>query len=400
MIIGSEVDMKYELFRKQNNCKLRRNYRIIIGADFVPTESNKGIFETGNVQELFGKELSKILLESDLKILNLEVPITNCTKKITKEGSPNLKTYPEILNILCKMQSVLLSGANNHIYDYSQKGIEDTLLYLNNSGIEHVGFGVNKQEASKPWIRKYDGITIGVYSCSENEFCCADSRHGGGNGYDPLDTFDEIRMTKEKCDFLIVLYHGGRENYRYPSVGLKRICVKMAESGADLVICQHSHCVGTYEVYDNSLIVYGQGNLLFDYNQAEEWQTGILMEIELHKNDIVYNAIPIEKQREKVRLSDKLGEQIILQMKERSERINDLEFLKKQYHDFCQKQENILLLRGVMGINNKGLLAVNKVTKGKILDWMMSKRHRLLLMNYIKCESIREAILDLLTEED
>lgn len=43
----------------------------------------------------------------------------------------------------------------------------------------------------------------------------------------------------------------------------------MVEKGADLVIYQHSHCVGSYEKYKDSTIVYGQGNFMFNKRDDE-----------------------------------------------------------------------------------------------------------------------------------
>ena len=33
--------------------------------------------------------------------------------------------------------------------------------------------------------------------------------------------------------------------------------------GADVVLCQHSHCIGCYEQYEGAHILYGQGNFHF-----------------------------------------------------------------------------------------------------------------------------------------
>ena len=392
--------MNYNLLEKETDYMSKKELRIVVGADFVPTESNRYLFEKGDTEKLFGKELDEILLNSDLNMFNLEVPITPSSDELKKEGGPNLRTYPEITHILTQMKCVLLSGANNHIYDFKQKGIEDTLTCLEQSGIEYVGVGRNIQDAKKTWYKEYYGMTIGVYSCSENEFCCASDSHGGGNGYDPLETFDEIRNAKGQCDYLIVLYHGGRENYRYPSIGLKKICTKMSSCGADLVVCQHSHCIGTYEYVNNSLIVYGQGNVIFDYNDVEEWKKSILLELIFKSGKFACNAIPIEKCGEKVILSsDADGAEVISQLEKRSLKINDIDFLRKTYYDFSDKQKNILLLRGVMGINSKPILIINKLLKGRVLTWMMNSRHKRLLANYMRCESIREALLDLLDAE-
>lgn len=61
-----------------------------------------------------------------------------------------------------------------------------------------------------------------------------------------------------------MLYHGGKEYYRYSSPNLQKTCRKMTEKGADLVLCQHSHCIGSYEEYNDSTILYGQGNFIFN----------------------------------------------------------------------------------------------------------------------------------------
>ena len=152
---------------------------LCIGGDFVPTNTNKYLFEEGKSSDLFGEELNDIFIKSDLNIFNLEVPITNSNEKLHKAGSPNLKTYSEITNILGNIKPVLLSGANNHIFDYKNEGIKDTLSLLDSKGIYHVGFGGNLQEAKEPIIMKLNGLRVGVYSFAENEFCSARTVNGG-----------------------------------------------------------------------------------------------------------------------------------------------------------------------------------------------------------------------------
>lgn len=395
-IRGNENVMKKEFYSSKTDVFLSREYKLLIGADFVPTKSNKELFISGNEKELFGMELSELFTTSDATILNLEAPITETDNKIQKEGSPNLKTYPEIVNILKKIPNVVLSGANNHIYDYSQVGIEDTINCLNKSEIRHVGFESDASQASGVCFLEFESMKIGIYACSEKEFCCADENRGGGNGYDPLTSFDEIANARNNCDYLIVLFHGGRENYRYPSVQLKRVCMKMVDSGANIVVCQHSHCLGTYEIYKESVIMYGQGNVLFDYNDIDEWKTSVLIEVSFNEGKIAYRFIPIEKKGEKVAVAESSAEDILNNLEKRSERIQDINFLKKEYLSFCEKQKNVLLLRGVLGVNSKLILAINKMTKGKVVKRLFDKKHRLLLLNYLRCESIREAIMALL----
>lgn len=108
---------------------------------------------------------------------------------------------------------------------------------------------------------------------------------------------------KKQCDIAIVLYHGGKEHYRYPSPNLQRICRKIVDKGADLVICQHSHCIGCEEKWNSGVIVYGQGNFLFDNSNSEFWKTGLLVVLDFDKTmkQTSVSYVPIIKRDNVVR---------------------------------------------------------------------------------------------------
>ena len=99
-----------------------------------------------------------------------------------------------------------------------------------------------------------------------------------------------------------MLYRGGKEHYRYPSPYLQKICKKMVKKGADLVICQHSQCIGCYEDYEGSTIIYGQGNFLFDKYDREFLKTSLLIQVSIN-DGLHVEYIPIAKKGNGVRLS-------------------------------------------------------------------------------------------------
>ena len=127
-----------------------------------------------------------------------------------------------------------------------------------------LGVGENKTISAKPFVLSVSNKKIGVYACTEHEFSIAEDNKPGANPFDPLESFDHVSNLKKDCDYVIVLYHGGKEHYRYPSPMLQRVCRKFVEKGAGLVICQHSHCIGCEEKYLDGTIVYGQGNFIFN----------------------------------------------------------------------------------------------------------------------------------------
>ena len=222
--------------------------RIIIGSDLVPTASNENLFMEGKVNELLGDELEKILQEVDIRIFNLEAPITNKGIPLDKHG-PNLKINPKTMNGIKKINPSLLTLANNHVMDFKNEELQETTEILKQNRIDFVGVGENLLCTKKKHIFNIKNKKIAVYVCAEHEFSIATMTKSGVVPFDLVVAIEEIKKLKSECDRVIVLYHGGKEHYRYPSPNLKYNCNKMVEYGADLVICQHSHCIGCMENY-------------------------------------------------------------------------------------------------------------------------------------------------------
>ena len=101
----------------------------------------------------------------------------------------------------------LLTIANNHIKD---QGIDSTIEILSKTGISCVGVGNNLEEARKPAFFSVDGKRYGAYACAEHEFSIAAKNIPGTNPFDPLESFDYVAQMGEHCDYIIVLYHGGK----------------------------------------------------------------------------------------------------------------------------------------------------------------------------------------------
>ena len=68
------------------------------------------------------------------------------------------------------------------------------------------------------------GKRIGVISFAEEEFNLATENAPGANFFDVYESPEYVAECKKNCDFLIVLYHGGIEHYRYPSKILQKKC--------------------------------------------------------------------------------------------------------------------------------------------------------------------------------
>lgn len=371
--------------------------KILIVADMVPTEPNYTLFQEGKVNDLIGEKLVNLFQNADFRIANLELPLVNKHSPIHKCG-PNLMAPTDTVKAYQELHVDLVTIANNHIMDQGIEGLRSTCSVLDSVGIAHVGAGDSLQEALKPFIFQMYGKHIGVYACTEHEFSTAAENHPGANPFDPYESFDHIAMLKEICDCVIVLYHGGKEYYRYPSPNLQKTCRKFVDKGANVVLCQHSHCIGCKEEYQNGVIVYGQGNFLFAKREDEFWNSGMLIEIEIGES-VNVSFFPVVKRSEKVRIaSKKETEEIMSSFQRRSQEILEKDFVETHYIEFANsmRQHYLDLLSG-----NKYSLVLYKLlskTGKQKVDLLLQRKlyqeeNILAIINAIECEAHREVLL-------
>jgi poly-gamma-glutamate capsule biosynthesis protein CapA/YwtB (metallophosphatase superfamily) len=364
---------------------------ILIGADLVPTKSNIDNFSKGDITGILGKELLGLWNSADIRLFNLEVPLCDNEDPIEKCG-PNLIAPTNTINGIKVLNPSLIALANNHILDHGAQGLKSTKEILTQNGIPFIGAGDTLNEASKPYIIEKSNLKIGIYACAEHEFSIAKENSPGANPFDPLESLDHIKSLKEECDYVIVLYHGGKEHYRYPSPYLQKVCRKIVQKGADIVICQHSHCIGCCESYEGSTIVYGQGNFIFDHSDSEFWETSLLVKVTMKEN-VNIDYVPIVKNGNGVRLAvGSEAEEILNNFHQRSREILNAEFVEKQYREFALSNY-YSYIRKISGLNSFISKLDRRLFNDMLVKHKYNKKQLLAIQNYIECEAHNELVL-------
>lgn len=374
--------------------------RFVIGADFVPTSKNVELFIEGEVDELFGHELKDILDTADFRIFNLESPFAVIETPIPKQG-PNLFAPIKAINGYVASGVNVLSLANNHILDQGPEGLHDTIRLLEKKYIGYLGAGDTYEDAAKPYFFEFINKRIGIYACAEHEFTIVSEEHAGANPFEEFESYNQVAEIKKESDYVVVLYHGGKEHYRYPSPELQKRCRKFIENGANLVVCQHSHCIGCEERYKDGTIVYGQGNFLFNSGESEYWNTGLLISVD---ENFEVSYIPLIKTERGVQLANDIdAKQIIGDFNKRTEEIKDEIFVKERYAELSRKALAYYLVSLSGKKHGIILRALNKITRYKFYDWYMSIKYNktklLAIKNFIECEAHRELILSGINEK-
>ena len=375
--------------------------KLLIGADIVPTSSNFEPFKSGDVRSLADASLLEKLKAADFRVFNLEVPLTDIVSPISKCG-PNLIAPTETIAGIKALGVDLFTLANNHILDQGAQGLRSTCALLRENQIAYLGAGETLRDAAAPYILDCGEKKIGFYACAEHEFSIATDTTPGANPFDPLYTLDHIAALKAQCDYVIVLYHGGKEHYRYPSPGLQKNCRRLLEKGADFVICQHSHCIGCEEKYRGGTIVYGQGNFLFDHSDSEYWKTSLLIEL---SSEGAIRYIPIVKDGEKVRCaSGAEADQILSDFYARSEQIKSSDFVQESYAKFAKEMRTGYLAALSPISKNIFFRVLNRLSGYRFGAWYLSKKYtpamRLAIRNFVECEAHRELLLRGMSENE
>ena len=313
--------------------------RLLIAADLVPTSVTEKHFEEGNTRALFG-DICYLAPQMDRFIVNLECALTNHDGAIKKFG-PNIKCTPECVNGIKKLGVTDVCLSNNHVFDFGVKGLRDTMKALDDAGIPYTGVGENDTDSRRAYFIEQDGKRIGIVNVCEHEYTYALPNRIGANPFDPFLTMQDVRAARAECDYLIVIYHGGKEYCRYPSPRLYNLCHELVHNGADAVICQHSHAIGCYEEYNGAHIVYGQGNFNFvfaGYDCPECWYTGLLVELDTEdKAKIKFHPIIATETGCDLAHGD-VGGMILSQFEERNKSLIDGTW-RERWHEFCTSPE-------------------------------------------------------------
>lgn len=368
--------------------------KIIIGGDISPINSNENHFN--NNSRVFN-DFQELFNESDLNIINLEVPLTNSSDKILKSGK-NIKGPTFAAKSLKESRIDIVSLANNHMGDFSDEGVIDTINNCNINNLKFVGAGLNSTKAQEPIIFG-DTIKVGILSFSDTEFGVVKKNKAGVNPLDICNLTLNLIELKKKVDFCIVLLHEGKEHYEYPSPDLQKICRYISDIGADLIVCQHSHISGAWEKYKQSNIFYGQGNLMFDFanRNSDSWTTGFLIQIELTKDkNVAIKQIPFKQTFPGIgKLNDLEEKEFYRKSNEMQKNVINEDFIVESWNTFITNYRKVYysIFRG----QNRVFRKINSIFS--LSNMFYNRKKKAMLLNIIRSRVHREAIINILEND-
>ena len=216
--------------------------------------------------EYFLKNVKHIFENDDFTIVNLEGTLTN-SDNIRASKEWNHKGKPEYVNILTKASVEAVTLGNNHIMDYQQDGVDDTIATVSDAGLEYAlsgdwgnHFGLYETEK---------GIKIGFVSVNEY--------YDGKRTYQWLeDGLNELRS--QGADIVIAATHWGGDKTHVIEDEQKTMGKWCIDLGYDLVLGCHPHVLQGIEEYNGTYIVYSMGNFCYGGNRNPDEKESMIFQ--------------------------------------------------------------------------------------------------------------------------
>ena len=242
----------------------------------------------GTIENGISAEMLDVLQSVDILVANNEFPYTN--RGVPTEGKTyTFRAQPDTVAYLHDMGVDLAVLANNHMFDFGEQGLLDTLDTLSAAGIPYIGAGRNLEEASAPVYYIVNDIKIAVVAATQIERLDNPDTRGAGENVsgvfrclDPAKLYEVVAKAKAESDFVIVYMHWGTENVAEPDWAQLEQAPGLAKAGADLIIGDHPHCLQGIAYYEDTPVIYSLGNFWFNSKTVD---TG-MVQVEIDANGL------------------------------------------------------------------------------------------------------------------
>jgi poly-gamma-glutamate synthesis protein (capsule biosynthesis protein) len=262
------------------------------------------------------KDAFRFISRADLVFTNLEIPLG--TVGYPREKMFAFRCDPSVTETLLDAGIDVVSLANNHMLDYGEQVLLETVETLTNAGITYVGAGANLDQACKPAIREAGGVRmafLGLAATLPLSSAASETRPGiapvhVSTSYeiDPtllqeqpgnpprirtvVDPRDEkricklIRAVRAKADHVVVGIHWGVAFTKKPEEYQQPLGRKMIEAGATLIVGHHSHVRQGVEHHEGGTILYSLGDFVFHDRVDMTGESGMIAAVEFEKKSI------------------------------------------------------------------------------------------------------------------
>lgn len=222
------------------------------------------------LRDCFSEDLLDEMRGVDVMLMNNEFTYAEEDAVTPLPGKAyTFRADPMMVELLDIFGTDAVTLANNHVYDYGEQGLLDTMRYLDEAGIPYLGAGENLDEASKILYYVVGGRKIAIVSATQIERSTKYTKEATQTEAGVLKTLNPerflqiIREADAGSDYVIAVVHWGTEGSLTPEYSQRLLAQKYADAGADAIIGGHPHRLQGAAYVDGVPVAYSLGNFWF-----------------------------------------------------------------------------------------------------------------------------------------
>ncbi len=230
------------------------------------------------------------LAAADITVGNLENTLSRAGAPT--QGGDSFAAPPAVVRGLRDAGFDVLSLANNHLWDFGDQALVQTVRRLRTGGLDTFGAGANPGRAWEPAVVERAGVRFGFLGF--NAIGETPQVRPGQPGAvsvsmpprtGPLDRGElrrflrEVRRLDRDVDVTVAMPHWGTQYTNFPEPIQRRVADRLVTAGADLVVGGHPHWPQGTQMVDGTLVSHSLGNFVFDMDFMEETMKGLLLEL-------------------------------------------------------------------------------------------------------------------------
>jgi poly-gamma-glutamate capsule biosynthesis protein CapA/YwtB (metallophosphatase superfamily) len=216
-----------------------------------------------------------LLSRAHISFANLESPLSDQNGETESPHRPlTFVGPPSGAALVARAPFHIVSVANNHVWDYGERGFLDTLAALEGSGVRYAGASRRPGEQYRPTVLSVNGWSVAFFAVTHvwnpGDFAghAADGRVAWA---DTSRLTDGVRRARAEHDIVLVSYHGGREYSDVPAQEPLDVARAVMAAGADAVLGHHPHVPQGIGWFSERPAIYSLGNLVFGKYKGDEW---------------------------------------------------------------------------------------------------------------------------------
>ena len=288
-----ETNTKKDGIKKTSTAKISAVGDILCQMDMIQDAQNEDSYDFSYMFD----NITKYVKKSDIAIGTLETNFTN--SRYSGVGKYNTPT--EFLTAVKNSGISLVSLAHNHVLDYGEDGLNQTISKIHEEGMNITGIQNNEENENSEFtgnIKEVNGIKIAFLSYTyglSNENEISEEEKSKVNIFSEELALKDIQYAKENSNYIIVIMHWGDVNSSTITDYQNNITGFLVNNDVDMILGSHPSVVEPMKIIQNAegkniLVAYSLGNYISSL-KYENADVELILNIQIAKSEDQEKAV-------------------------------------------------------------------------------------------------------------